>query len=83
MRDIIKQARKHDEESKAFEDVPSVSKRSGPADSLLPTSSGSARRYAHLDATRIVCVFCVAVDHGNSSFGDWNVIFVQNWLPAP
>jgi len=47
-------------------------------DPLLPRAD--VRRYGHLDATRILCVACVALDHGAPKFGQWNAIFVQNWV---
>mmetsp|Transcript_12056 Transcript_12056/g.28304 ORF Transcript_12056/g.28304 Transcript_12056/m.28304 type:complete len:483 (-) Transcript_12056:59-1507(-) len=51
---------------------------SGTGDELLPlTKSG---RYPFLDITRICCVWCVAVDHGNGSFGHWNIMFTQDWV---
>jgi len=34
----------------------------------------------HIDATRIACVWCVAIDHGAASFGIANVLFTQNWV---
>lgn len=40
----------------------------------------NAKHYPFLDITRIMCVWCVAIDHGNSSFGKWNVMFTQIWV---
>jgi len=36
--------------------------------------------YPFLDLTRIICVWCVCVDHGNSSFGHFNIMFTQDWV---
>eukprot|EP00928_Gymnodinium_smaydae_P042397 TRINITY_DN2855_c0_g2_i2.p1 TRINITY_DN2855_c0_g2~~TRINITY_DN2855_c0_g2_i2.p1 ORF type:complete len:466 (+),score=69.91 TRINITY_DN2855_c0_g2_i2:194-1591(+) len=47
-------------------------------DCLLPQSDDGF--HCHLDATRIVCVFCVAIDHYNSTFGENNVLFTQHWV---
>lgn len=38
------------------------------------------RRYYHLDSTRIACVICICIGHGSPEFGEWNVIFCQNWV---
>lgn len=40
----------------------------------------SAKHHPWLDLTRIFCVWFVAVDHGNSSFGDWNIMNTQMWV---
>lgn len=45
---------------------------------LLPHSADG--RYPHLDMTRILCVWFVAIDHGNRTLGMWNVLFGQNWV---
>lgn len=37
-------------------------------------------RYPCLDVIRIFCVWLVCVDHGGTSFGHWNVMFVQSWV---
>lgn len=47
-------------------------------DPLLP--SQRLRHYPYLDATRIICVIGVAIDHGSPQFGVWNVVFTQNWV---
>lgn len=36
--------------------------------------------HPHLELTRIVCVFFVSVEHAQSYFSDWNVMYVQNWV---
>lgn len=36
--------------------------------------------HPYLDITRICCVWCVAVDHGNWTFGQWNCMFTQDWV---
>jgi hypothetical protein len=51
--------------------------RIDPDDLLMPDPG---RHYPFLDITRIACVWCVAVDHGNGSFGKWNVMFTQDWV---
>lgn len=40
----------------------------------------SRKSHPFLDITRICCVWCVAVDHGNWSFGHWNCLFTQDWV---
>lgn len=45
---------------------------------LLPERSGG--RYPYLDLTRLCCVCLVAIDHGGTSFGIWNVMYVQSWV---
>mmetsp|Transcript_11573 Transcript_11573/g.24385 ORF Transcript_11573/g.24385 Transcript_11573/m.24385 type:complete len:466 (-) Transcript_11573:88-1485(-) len=42
--------------------------------------SPTTKYFPFLDITRICCVWCVAVDHGNSSFGLWNMMFTQEWV---
>lgn len=44
---------------------------------LMPSADG---HHPFLDITRICCVGCVAIDHGNSAFGMWNVAFSQEWV---
>mmetsp|Transcript_63436 Transcript_63436/g.163237 ORF Transcript_63436/g.163237 Transcript_63436/m.163237 type:complete len:459 (+) Transcript_63436:69-1445(+) len=36
--------------------------------------------YPFLDITRICCVWLVAVDHGNATFGAYNSLFGQEWV---
>eukprot|EP00747_Dinoflagellata_sp_TGD_P191976 gnl/TRDRNA2_/TRDRNA2_56141_c0_seq1.p1 gnl/TRDRNA2_/TRDRNA2_56141_c0~~gnl/TRDRNA2_/TRDRNA2_56141_c0_seq1.p1 ORF type:complete len:467 (+),score=94.64 gnl/TRDRNA2_/TRDRNA2_56141_c0_seq1:88-1488(+) len=43
-------------------------------------NDGPDAKYPYLDMTRICAVFIVAVDHGNSQFGAWDVVFGQNWV---
>lgn len=47
------------------------------ADLLL---SSTGKHYPFLDITRVACVWCVAIDHGNGSFGRYNVMFTQDWV---
>lgn len=50
------------------------------SDPLIAKSKSQTRRYFYLDATRIACVICVAIDHGAPQFGQWNAVFTQNWV---
>lgn len=73
----------YNEENTASKDVghalkPRPTTEAADRDPLIPGSG--PRRYFHLDATRIAAVICVAVDHGSPQFGQWNVIFTQNWV---
>jgi len=47
-------------------------------DRLLPLTAKAGHPF--LDITRICCVWCVAVDHGNWTFGHWNCMFTQDWV---
>lgn len=47
-------------------------------DDLLPPSPDG--HHPFLDITRICCVGCVAIDHGNWTFGVWNILFSQDWV---
>eukprot|EP00927_Polykrikos_kofoidii_P071105 TRINITY_DN67431_c0_g1_i1.p1 TRINITY_DN67431_c0_g1~~TRINITY_DN67431_c0_g1_i1.p1 ORF type:complete len:477 (-),score=58.80 TRINITY_DN67431_c0_g1_i1:124-1554(-) len=47
------------------------------SDDLLPKSKS---RHPCFDIIRILCVFFVCVDHGGTTFGVWNVMFVQSWV---
>lgn len=37
-------------------------------------------QYPALDVIRVVCICMVVVDHGGTSFGHWNTMFVQSWV---
>lgn len=40
----------------------------------------SSRRHVHLDMMRVLCVFLVAIDHGDPEYARWNVLFSQCWV---
>lgn len=44
---------------------------------LVPSQDG---HQPFLDLTRIACVAGVCLDHGNFTFGCWNIAFAQNWV---
>ncbi|CAE7948221.1 Mss51 [Symbiodinium sp. KB8] len=49
-------------------------------DRLLPPKNQTPKGgFVHLDVTRIVCVFLVAIDHGDGKYSEWNVIWDQQW----
>ncbi|CAE7416741.1 Mss51 [Symbiodinium sp. CCMP2592] len=49
-------------------------------DRLLPPKKDTPKGgYVHLDVTRIVCVLLVAIDHGDGTYSEWNVIWDQQW----
>uniref|UniRef100_A0A7S0FWU0 Uncharacterized protein n=1 Tax=Pyrodinium bahamense TaxID=73915 RepID=A0A7S0FWU0_9DINO len=48
-----------------------------PGDEFLTPGEG---HHPFLDITRICCVWCVAIDHGNARFGRWNTLFTQDWV---
>jgi len=37
-------------------------------------------RFPYLDIIRVMCIFLVSVDHGGTTFGQWNTMFVQGWV---
>lgn len=47
-------------------------------DEMLPPSPDG--HYPFLDITRVACVACVCIDHGSSAFGQYNVMFAQEWV---
>eukprot|EP00927_Polykrikos_kofoidii_P073497 TRINITY_DN69529_c0_g1_i1.p1 TRINITY_DN69529_c0_g1~~TRINITY_DN69529_c0_g1_i1.p1 ORF type:complete len:449 (+),score=57.87 TRINITY_DN69529_c0_g1_i1:141-1487(+) len=47
------------------------------SDDLVPKSTS---RHPCFDVVRILCVALVCVDHGGTTFGAWNVMFVQSWV---
>jgi len=44
---------------------------------LPPCANG---HYPCLDVVRILCVWLACVDHGGTSFGHWNTMYVQSWV---
>lgn len=41
---------------------------------------GIKGQFIALDMFRVICVCMVVVDHGGTSFGHWNTMFVQSWV---
>eukprot|EP00927_Polykrikos_kofoidii_P025597 TRINITY_DN2296_c0_g2_i1.p1 TRINITY_DN2296_c0_g2~~TRINITY_DN2296_c0_g2_i1.p1 ORF type:complete len:534 (-),score=68.59 TRINITY_DN2296_c0_g2_i1:29-1447(-) len=53
-----------------------VSDDSEESDELFKAST----RHPCMDVARIICIGMVCVDHGGTTFGVWNVMFVQSWV---
>jgi len=48
-------------------------------DKLL-TGGSTDGRFPALDLQRVICIIMVCVDHGGTTFGEYNVMFVQSWV---
>jgi len=57
-----------------------VEKKGIQENSELLQRTADGGRHPCLDVIRIICIGLVCVDHGGTSFGAWNVMYVQAWV---